>query len=170
MSTLPPTWLRGPVPGIQPMLQPVAHALMQVAEETPEVLQPLSAEQLWARPGGSASIGFHVAHLSGSLDRLFTYARGEGLSTAQQEALAAERTIDARRPGVAEVLNLLSSTVAAALQQLRTISPESLTLPREVGRARLPSTTLGLLFHAAEHSIRHGGQIITLARVVQGSP
>jgi uncharacterized damage-inducible protein DinB len=169
MTTAPPVWLRGPIPGIQPALQPVAHALMQVAEETPVVLQTLSPEQVWARPGGSASIGFHVAHLAGSLDRLFTYSRGESLSTDQQRSLAAERTIDAIRPSLPDILDLLTSTVDTALQHLRTIPAESLHLPREVGRARLPSTTLGLLFHAAEHSIRHGGQIITLARVVQGS-
>ena len=169
MSTAPPVWLRGPIPGIQPALQPVAHALMQVAEETPEVLQPLSPEQIWARPGGSASIGFHVVHLSGSLDRLFTYSRGESLSSDQQRALAAERTIDDTRPSVPEILQLLSATVDAALRHLRTVPPESLYQPRDVGRARLPSTTLGLLFHAAEHSIRHGGQVITLARVVQGT-
>jgi uncharacterized damage-inducible protein DinB len=143
---------------------------MQVAEETPEVLDPLSLEQIWARPGGSASIGFHVAHLCGSIDRLFTYARGESLSDQQQQALAAERTIDTAPPSRSDLLYLLSSTVDAALRQLRTISPESLLETREVGRGRLPSTTLGLLFHAAEHSIRHGGQIITIARVVQGSP
>ncbi|MGH7497555.1 MAG: hypothetical protein ACREL3_01755 [Gemmatimonadales bacterium] len=37
--------------------------------------------------------------------------------------------------------------------------------PREVGRKRLPSTTLGLVFHAAEHSSRHAGQIVTLAHI-----
>jgi uncharacterized damage-inducible protein DinB len=169
MTNSAPVWLRGPIPGIQPALQPVAHAIIQVAEETPEVLQPLSLEQIWARPGGSASIGFHIAHLCGSLDRLFTYARGESLSARQQEILAAERTIDAARPSPPDLLNLLSSTVAAALQHLGTVAPESLYQPREVGRARLPSNTIGLLFHAAEHSIRHGGQIITLARVVQRS-
>jgi uncharacterized damage-inducible protein DinB len=169
MTTAPPVWLRGPIPGIQPALQPVAHALMQVAEETPVVLQTLSPEQIWARPGGSASIGFHVAHLAGSLDRLFTYSRGESLSSDQQRALAAERTIDATHLSVADILHLLTGTVDTALLHLRTVPPESLHQPREVGRARLPSTTLGLLFHAAEHSIRHGGQIITLARVVQGS-
>jgi uncharacterized damage-inducible protein DinB len=30
----------------------------------------------------------------------------------------------------------------------------------------LPSTVLGLLFHAAEHTTRHAGQIATLVRVV----
>ncbi len=159
----------GPGPGIQPALHPVAHALMQVAEETPDVLETLSPAQIWARPGGAASIGFHVAHLAGSLDRLFTYSRGESLSSDQQAALAAERTIDTTRPNVRELLQLLSRTVDAALQHLVSVPPVSLSVPREVGRARLPSTTLGLLFHAAEHSIRHGGQIITMARVVKGA-
>jgi uncharacterized damage-inducible protein DinB len=139
---------------------------MQVAEETPEVLEGLSADQIWARPGGAASIGFHIAHLAGSLDRLVTYSRGEGLSGAQQDALAAERIIDDTRPGLTELLQLLERTVNAALQHLQTVSTASLATPREVGRARLPSTTLGLLFHAAEHSVRHGGQIITMVKVV----
>ncbi|MEO8452709.1 MAG: DinB family protein [Gemmatimonadota bacterium] len=170
MPALPPTWLRGPVPGIEPILQPVAHALLQVAEETPEVVQTLTPEQIWSRPGGSASIGFHLAHLCGSLDRLFTYARGESLSTDQQAALAAERVIDAAQPSPPELFRLLSGTVERAMEQLRSTPGDSLVQAREVGRARLPSTTLGLLFHAAEHTIRHGGQIITLARVVQGPP
>lgn len=172
----PPFWLQGPVPGIHPILQPVAHALLQVELETPEVLETLTPEQLWARPGpeglplsrGSASIGYHVAHLAGSLDRLFTYSRGESLSPAQQQGLAAERTIEDTRPHVSELLRLFSTTMTAALAHLRTVPEKSLFEPREVGRGRLPSNTLGLLFHAAEHSIRHGGQILTLARVVKG--
>ncbi len=168
MASLPPTWLRGPVAGIQPVLQPVAHAILQVAEETPEVLQPLMAEQVWFRPGGSASIGQHIVHLSGSLDRLFTYARGEALSPVQLAALAAEKTVQDRQPDPAEVLELLKTTVDAAMQQLHATTPDSLYLAREVGRARLPSNTLGLLFHAAEHTIRHGGQVITLIKVIQG--
>ena len=169
MTSPPPVWLRGPVPGIQPALQPVAHALMQVAEETPIVLARLSPKEIWARPGGAASIGFHVAHLVGSLDRLFTYSRGESLSSDQRAALVAEGTIDTTQPSMPDILHLLSRTVDAALQHLRTVPPASLSAPREVGKARLLSTTLGLLFHAAEHSIRHGGQIITMARVVQGA-
>ena len=80
MSRPAEVWLRGPVPGIQPALQPVAHALLQVAEDLPPVLEKLTPEQVWMRPGRSAAIGFHLAHLTGSLDRLFTYARGEALS------------------------------------------------------------------------------------------
>jgi hypothetical protein len=41
---------------------------------------------------------------------------------------------------------------------------------RGVGRAQLPSTVLGLLFHAAEHTQRHAGQVATTRRVVTASP
>lgn len=162
-------WLRGPVADIEPLLQPVAHALMQVAEDLPSQLEQLSAEQLWARPGGSAPIGFHIAHLAGSLDRLFTYARGESLNAKQLAALEAERSMGDARPALATLLELLSETVQRALAQLRTTHGDVLLEKREVGRAKLPSTTLGLLFHAGEHSTRHAGQIATLLRVVRSA-
>lgn len=141
---------------------------MWVIEDTPPILKSLTPEQIWARPGGSASIGFHIVHMCGSLDRLFTYSRGESLSTEQQRALAAERIVDVTLPSMPEILRLLISTVDSALQYLPTVPPNTLHITREVGRARLPSTTLGLLFHAAEHSLRHAGQVVTLAKVVQG--
>jgi uncharacterized damage-inducible protein DinB len=162
-------WLRGPIPNIEPLLQPVAHSLLQVAEDLPPALEQLSAEQLWARPGGSASIGFHIAHLAGSLDRLFTYARGESLNNKQLAALESERSLGNARPALATLLELLSQTVQRALEQLTTTTADALLEKREVGRAKLPSTTIGLLVHAAEHSTRHAGQIATLLRVVRGA-
>src|SRR4051812_37573560 len=83
-------WLRGPIPEIPPLLQPEAHALLQAAEEGRRVVSPLSPAQLWACPGGAASVGFHVRHAAVSLDRRFTDARGEGLSAEQRAFLAAE--------------------------------------------------------------------------------
>src|SRR5580704_10453460 len=89
-SSSPEVWLRGAVPGFPRELMPVAHSLLQVREEIDTVVTPLSHEELWARPGGAASIGFHLKHLAGSLDRLLTYARGESLSEAQRVTLDAE--------------------------------------------------------------------------------
>ena len=81
MTTLtqPEPWLRGPVDGFEPLLMPVVHALIQVREDIENLVARVPAEHTWERPGGAASIGFHVRHLGGALDRLFTYARGEGL-------------------------------------------------------------------------------------------
>jgi uncharacterized damage-inducible protein DinB len=161
-------WLRGPVEGIQPLLQPAAHTLLQVGEDVLPIVQDLAPTQLWARPGGAASIGFHLAHLPGSLERLLTYSRGESLSPDQFARLTAERTVHEDRPELSRLLARFSDGIEAAIEYLRTVPPESILQPREVGRKRLPSTTLGLIFHAAEHSARHAGQIVTLTRVVQG--
>ena len=83
-------WLRGPVDGFEPLLMPVVHALIQVREDIENLVARVLAEHTWERPGGAASIGFHVRHLGGALDRLFTYARGEALSDTQKAAMRAE--------------------------------------------------------------------------------
>jgi hypothetical protein len=165
----PEVWLRGSIDGVPPLLQPVAHSLLQCREELQATLQGLTPEQIWARPFGAASLGFHARHAAGSLDRLFTYARGERLSAEQQAALAVEREPDLE-PGAADrLLARFSEAIDAALAQLRSTREVSLVEPRAVGRAQLPSTVIGLLFHAAEHTQRHIGQAVTTAKVVAGS-
>ena len=83
-------WLRGPLEGVDPFLMPAAHALVQAREEMERAAGALSVEELWLRLGGAASIGFHLRHAAGSIDRLLTYARGEMLNDAQREYLIAE--------------------------------------------------------------------------------
>jgi len=164
----PEAWMRGPVDGIPPLLMPAAHALIGAREDVAAALAGLSAEELWASPGGAASAGFHAVHLAGSLDRLFTYARGEQLSDPQRQALAAENAPADPPPSAAEVIGFVDAAVDRALAQLRATDPATLLEPRGVGRLRLPSNVLGLLFHAAEHTQRHVGQLVTTAKVVRG--
>jgi uncharacterized damage-inducible protein DinB len=162
----PEVWLRGPVPGFLAELQPVAHALLQAREDVERLLADASAAELTERPGGAASAAFHVYHMAGSLDRLLTYARGAALDEAQQARLRAER---GRPPGDPEVLRQDAlRAVDAALTQVRGTSRQTLDEHRPVGRAALPATVRGLLFHAAEHSTRHVGQLSTTLRVVRG--
>jgi len=159
-------WLRGPVPGVDPWLMPVVHSLLQVKEEIDAVAVTLTDEQLWRRPGGAASVGFHIRHIGGSAERLLTYARGEQLSSAQLAASERESTEELPRT------HLLAECHAAldrALDQMRTTPASGLLEGRTVGRRGLPSTTLGLVFHVAEHALRHAGQAITTARIVVGT-
>ena len=165
-KSLPEVWLRGPVPDISPLLQPVAHALLQCREEVAQNVEGLTAEQIWTSPSGAASIGYHVRHAAGSLDRLFTYARGEQLSADQRAALAAERQPDLAPNAIARLLAGFNEAVERALEQLRRTDESRLLDARAVGRAQLPSTVLGLLFHAAEHTQRHAGQVATTVRIV----
>src|SRR5215813_14749938 len=85
----PEVWLRGPLTDYIDELQPVAHSLLQVREEI-EAITQFPPEKLWVRPCGAASIGFHLKHLAGSLDRLLTYASGRQLNAAQRQALVEE--------------------------------------------------------------------------------
>jgi uncharacterized damage-inducible protein DinB len=163
--TEPEAWLRGPIDGIPAPLQPVAHALVQAREEARALLQEFPIGLLWARPAGVASVGFHLQHMTGVVDRLFTYARGEALSDPQRDTLAREGSPPDPGASVAELLDAFDAQVDRALNQLRATPPRRLFDARVVGRQRLPSTVLGLLFHAAEHTQRHIGQVLVTARV-----
>ena len=148
------------------MLMPVAHALVQAREDLQRLASDVPAEQVWLRPGGAASIGFHVKHLGGALDRLFTYARGERLTDAQKEALRAEGEPGTPPTSLLDLVNDASAQIDRALDQLRRTSRDQLLEHRGIGRAQLPSNVLGVLFHAAEHSTRHAGQVITTAKIL----
>jgi uncharacterized damage-inducible protein DinB len=161
-------WLRGPLAGVPAEIMPAAHALTDAAEEIRAALAGLSPDVLWLRPGGAASLGFHVRHVAGSLDRLLTYARGDALSTAQLAELAREAEPGDPPDDWERLVAVLDHAVARALDVYRTTSPETLADARAVGRAGLPSTVRGLLFHAAEHARRHAGQVIATARIVRG--
>lgn len=168
-TPLPEVWLRGPLPAVPPLLQPVAHALLQAREELAAHLASFPAAKLAERPLGLASVGFHLRHLTGVLDRTFTYARGEALGAAQLAYLATEEQPPTQPGAVPELLQAFSQQVDAALAQLIATPETSLPEWRGVGRAQLPSTVLGLLVHAAEHTMRHVGQVLVTARVVQAA-
>jgi uncharacterized damage-inducible protein DinB len=160
-------WLSGPIEGIPPYLMPAAHALVQAGDEAARAARGLDPEALWARPAGVASVGFHLRHVAGVLDRLLTYARGEALDERQLAALRSEGEPGDPPADADALVRELRAAVARALVQLRA-TPEGVLLePRGVGRKRLPSTVLGLVFHAAEHAQRHTGQLLVTAAVVR---
>lgn len=169
MSSVPQTevWQRGAVPGFEPLLMPVVHALLQAREDLERLAGDVPPEHVWVRPGGAASIGFHVRHTGGALDRLFTYARGETLSDSQKADLREEGAPGEPAVSLVAVLSGVNAIIDRALQQLAATSKESLLDERKLGRAGLPTNVLGLLFHAAEHCTRHVGQAITTARIVK---
>jgi uncharacterized damage-inducible protein DinB len=49
---------------------------------------------------------------------------------------------------------------------LKETSAHELLEPRGIGRKQIPTNVLGLLFHAAEHTMRHVGQLLVTAKVV----
>lgn len=164
-TTLPEYWLRGPVEGIPLLLQPVAHALLQARAEIHTLMSDFEDADLWVKPAEKASVGFHLQHLTGVLDRLCTYARGESLSSEQLHYLKSEGA--PVETSAALLVERFDQQVEAALQQLKETNSENLLDFRGVGRQQLPSTVQGLLFHAAEHTMRHLGQLLMTVAVVK---
>lgn len=160
-------WLRGPMQGIPPLLQPVAHTLLQARDEVNRYMTDFPEIFLWVKPGGMASSGFHLQHITGILDRLFTYARGEGLNERQFTYLSNEANEPERNGSVHDLLEALNKQIDKAIQQLADTDEATLTEVRGVGRAQIPSTVLGLLFHAAEHAMRHTGQLLVTTRILK---
>ncbi len=172
-ATPPPSntaepWLRGPVPGVDPYLQPAAHALLHASEDLDRAARDLSPDELAMRPGGAASVAFHLRHIAGSVDRLLTYARGAALTDAQRRVLVSEST-GGNAPGdAADLIANARTAIAGAIDTLRATPRDTLLDARAVGKQGLPSTVLGLLFHVAEHTQRHVGQAIATAKAVRG--
>jgi hypothetical protein len=165
MSIPTEAWLRGDIPGMAPVLQPLAYALIQAREDVEGAVLAQPAEILWKRVNGAASAGFHVLHMAGALDRLFTYARGEMLTDAQKAAARAESQDHGEMDGAA-LLAVLVPQIDRAMAQLRATPPESLLDERKVGRAGLPTTVLGALVHGAEHTARHAGQCVSTLKIL----
>jgi len=165
MKSQPEVWLRGPIDSYPSALQPVAHAILQAQEEIHELMQDFPSELLWEKPAGMASPGFHLQHMAGVLDRLATYAKTEMLSKEQLDYLKNEGVSD--RTITAETLvEKLDVQIKKFLQILSEIDPNKLSDFRGVGRAQIPSTIGGLLFHAAEHTQRHFGQLLVTVKVL----
>src|SRR6476619_1575445 len=118
-------WQRGPIAGVADVLQPVAHILLQVGESVDELTDGLTEEEWNARPAGAASAAFHVRHMAGVIERLFTYARGESLPDAQIASKNAEgdHLALADAPGAIAALH---RRVDAAVDELRQVDVTTL--------------------------------------------
>jgi uncharacterized damage-inducible protein DinB len=160
----PEPWMRGPLPGVDVFIAPLFYSFQMAREDLAKYTEGLTTEQIWATPHGFGSIGFHLRHIAGSVDRLMTYV-GEGqLSESQMAALKAEKESGATREMLlAEIDAAFAKTEATA----RGLDPACLADFRGVGRKQLPTTVIGLLVHIAEHTQRHVGQAISAAKLAR---
>lgn len=159
-------WLRGPVEGIPIFLQPAAHALLQSNRELYDYLADFPEDFLWEKLENRASVGFHIHHMTGVLDRMMTYAKGASLTETQFEYLKNEGV-----PNENSTLKILMADFTKQMEIMlgyfKGLPENTIKDARFVGRKKLPSTVLGLLFHAAEHSQRHVGHLLVTASVLK---
>lgn len=165
MADDPEFWMSGPVPGVPGLLQPVAHALLQIRKEARRDLAGFRDENLWIRPKGMASVGFHLKHITGVIDRMFTYAEEKPLSEEQFAWLRSETAAEENRE-VSALLSAMDKTIEEAVNRLKLTEESRLAETRFLGRKKIPVTLIGLLFHSAEHGMRHLGQMKVTAKIV----
>lgn len=158
--------MSGNLEGIAPILMPSAHSLTQAAIDIKRASESLSDEEMWKKPKDSPSVAFHLRHIAGSIDRLLTYTRGEQLNAQQFDKLAAESEFD-ENLNSEKLVESAVSQIEKAVDFLLLVDVETLFEKRVVGRKNLPTNVFGLLFHIAEHTQRHVGQIITTAKIVR---
>jgi len=168
MMNQPEVWLRGTTEGYPIALQPILHSLLQAQEEIHKLMQDFPSDLLWEKPAGMASPGFHLQHIAGVVDRMAAYAKAESLTPVQFEYLKKEGKVNAELSKKI-LVERLDYQIAEFLIILSKIDASTLTDFRGVGRAQLPSTVGGLLFHAAEHTQRHFGQLLVTVKILKAN-
>ena len=165
MPDQPEPWLRGTLTHIPAIPRAVLHALQLAGENVADWLPQLTDAEIHTKPFGLTPFAFHVRHIAHSLDRLLTYAEGEGLNVIQRAALHVEL-----EPGITReaLLAEFTSALREAEHRIRALPLDLLEEPRQVGAKQLPATLGGLLVHLADHTQRHAGQAVTTAKLLLG--
>ena len=94
-------------------------------------------------------------------------AEGAPLTDAQKAFLLYEREVMNTRPALEKLTRDWHAAIDDAMAQLAATAEHTLTEARTIGRALLPTTVIGAIFHAAEHASRHTGQIVTTAKLLR---
>jgi hypothetical protein len=158
--------MRGIVPGVHPVIGHLIRAAEQIREDAHTVLGDLTEAQLWARPHGMTSAGFHAKHLAGSTERLSMYLAGRQL-TAEQ--LAAIRTEGEGAETAADLLASIDRALRDYENIVRSLDPHDFDSVREIGRKRYRTTAVSVAIHIAEHGQRHIGGMIAAAKLARAA-
>jgi len=142
---------------------PVFFSYAQVREDLTKHCDGVLDEHVWDCVAGN-SLGFQLKHIAGSVDRITTYLLGRQLGAEQLAFLRGEL----QPPGtLAELLRMVELALDKSQNELRSVDAAALYEARTVGRRALPTTVIGLLVHLAEHTQRHLGQAIVIAKLVR---
>lgn len=97
---------------------------------------------------------------------MLTYAAGKELSEAQFLALKGEGDPEAGE-SIVMLISAFDQKTEESMEVLKNTPVDILPEFRSVGRKNLPSSVIGLFFHAAEHSQKHGGQMLVTIKVLK---
>ena len=140
----------------------LAKELEELCASVREVAEPLSEQQLWAKPVEPGnSIGHLILHLAGNLNH-FVGAQLGGTGYVRDR----EREFtEAEPPAKAEALAGLDAAVATFHRVVGGLTAEQLDAPHPTERF---GDVLSTLVHLTAHFALHCGQMSYIARLVRG--
>jgi len=162
----PEPWLRGPLPGVDPVISHLLRASQHIREDVENATGDLTLAQIWARPEMLNPVGFHAKHLAGSTGRLLTYLAGAPLSSEQMAAIPAELSGE---EDAATLVGLVKTAFDRYDSAVQALAPADFAAIRTVGRSRFPVTAISLAIHIVEHGTRHVGQIVSAAALARAT-
>jgi hypothetical protein len=166
MSNLTEAWMRGSIPGDDPVISHLRRASEQIREDVDAALRDLSAAEIWSNLHGATSAGFHAKHLAGSTRRLLTYLEGRQVTEQQ----LAEVPLEGRgQESAAELGATISSALDRYDEAIRNLSPGDFGAPRAIGRKRHPATAISIAIHIVEHGQRHVGGLLAAAKLARNA-
>jgi uncharacterized damage-inducible protein DinB len=173
LSTFPaPTpyiepWLRGTHSDVPAAGRAVLHALDLAIDDITKWTTGLTDAEVHSQPLGLPSIAFHLRHIARSTDRILTYAEGGQLSAEQLRILKTEQSGEGDPESLAVLIAEVETSFSNATERIRVLASGDYNTPRGVGRKQLPTSLGGALFHVADHTQRHTGQVVTTAKVIK---
>lgn len=158
-------WLRGTHTDVPAVGRAVLHALELAIEDITKWTSGLSDAEVHAQPLGLPSVSFHLKHMARSVDRILSYAEGNALTAEQLAGLKSEQ---AGEETLVELMAEVEASLSNAAERVRVLATADFETFRGVGRKQLPTSVGGTLVHVADHTQRHVGQVVTMAKVLRG--
>ena len=160
-------WLRGTHAEVPAAGRAVLHALDLALDDVTKWTAGLTDNEVHSHPLDLPSIAFHLRHIARSTDRILTYAEGGQLSAEQLGALKTEQTGIGEPETLAALIAEVEISFTNAFERIKVLAAGTYDTPRGVGRKQLPTSLGGALIHAADHTQRHTGQVVTTAKVIK---
>lgn len=161
-------WLRGTHSEVPAVARAVLHAFDLSLDDLAKWTEGLTDLEIHTLPLELPPIAFHLRHIARSVDRLLTYAEGNQLSPEQLAKLKAEEVGPQHdeRETLAALLDEVRASFVNASGRVRALASADMNTFRGVGRKQLPTSVGGALVHVADHTMRHVGQVVTTAKVL----
>jgi uncharacterized damage-inducible protein DinB len=133
----------------------------EVRDRVHHWVDPLTTEQIWARPYAYGnSVGHLLLHLIGNLN----YYIGAQIAATGYSRHRALEFADTQKKPKEQVLADFDRTIAMVVDTIRKQSPEDWTKPYAGEREPLAKDRFTAVFRCAAHAYHHVGQLVYLSK------